>query len=186
MFTLLVGGLLASSEPSTHAPAPATSPAATGSSPATAPAHKNAQLYDLSPIHSKQFVTGFSNPFKQYEGGAIPGWQYGGDATLANDYISLTPSQPNRVGWIWSEESVSSMDAWEVSLEFHIGGAQERGAGGGMAFWFTSQQGRTGPIYGHEDTYEGLGIFFDTYEGEAMHEGDEPGPNVRRVGPVCV
>ena len=29
---------------------------------------------------------------------------------------------------------------------------------------YTSQQGRAGPIYGHDDTYEGLGIFFDTFE----------------------
>ena len=146
--------------------APPTAPADAEDGDAAAPAPPPVEK--LPPLPADAIVPrlSFSNPFNQYENGVIPGWQYGGDATLANDYISLTPSQPNKVGWIWSEESVSSMDAWEVSLEFHIGGAQERGAGGGMAFWFTSQQGRTGPIYGHEDTYEGLGIFFDTYEGD--------------------
>ena len=39
-----------------------------------------------------------------------------------------------------------------------------------MAFWFSAQQGRTGPIYGHEDNYEGLGVFFDTYEGDESEE----------------
>ena len=33
-----------------------------------------------------------------------------------------------------------------------------------VRYRYTSQQGRAGPIYGHDDTYEGLGIFFDTFE----------------------
>lgn len=163
--------------------APATAPADAEDSEVAAPAPPPVEK--LPPLPADAIVPrlSFSNPFNQYEGGIIPGWQYGGDATLANDYISLTPSQPNRVGWIWSEESVSSMDAWEVSLEFHIGGSQERGAGGGMAFWYTSQQGRTGPIYGHEDSYEGLGIFFDTYEGEADGPGQTLGRGPRNSQP---
>ena len=126
---------------------------------------------ELPPLPADMIVPqlSFSNPFNQYANGVIPGWQYGGEATLANDYISLTPSAPNKVGWVWSNEPVSYA-AWEVQLEFHIGGQASRGAGGGMAFWFSSQQGRTGPIYGHEDSYEGLGIFFDTYEGDENEE----------------
>jgi len=126
---------------------------------------------ELPPLPADMIVPklSFSNPFNQYDNGVIPGWQYGGEATLANDYISLTPAAPNKVGWVWSDEPVS-MAAWEVQLEFHIGGQANRGAGGGMAFWFSAQQGRTGPIYGHEDNYEGLGVFFDTYEGDDSEE----------------
>ena len=126
---------------------------------------------ELPPLPADMIVPklSFSNPFNQYDNGVIPGWQYGGEATLANDYISLTPAAPNKVGWVWSDEPVS-MAAWEVQLEFHIGGQANRGAGGGMAFWFSAQQGRTGPIYGHEDNYEGLGVFFDTYEGDESEE----------------
>ena len=66
------------------------------------------------------------------------------------------------------------MAAWEVALEFHIGGQANRGAGGGMAFWFSAQQGRTGPIYGHEDNYEGLGVFFDTCAGGETRSPEPP------------
>ena len=88
-----------------RAPSPASSPAA-------APANRN-HLVDLSPITPKQTVLSFSNPFRQYEGGSIPGWHYGGDATLFNDYLSLSPASPNRVGWVWSTEA-QEMPAWEV------------------------------------------------------------------------
>ena len=132
-----------------------------GSSPAEGDAPALEELPPLLP--APQFS--FANPFSQYADGAIPGWQYGGEATLTNDYMTLTPASPGATGWAWMEEAVA-MPAWEAQIDFHIGGAATRGAGGGMAFWFTAQQGRSGPIYGHDDHFEGLGIFFDTYEGE--------------------
>lgn len=33
-----------------------------------------------------------------------------------------------------------------------------------MAMWLTKQRGQTGPVFGHADKFEGLGIFFDTYK----------------------
>ena len=157
----------------------------------------------LPPLPLTQLVPSlsFSNPFSKYAQGVIPGWQYGGalcperishaladvsapsngafrrvagSASLANDYITLTPPAPNTLGWIWSNQPVSDMSSWEVDLEFHIGGADARGAGGGLAFWFTEGQGRSGPIYGQDDNYNGLGIFFDTYDGSEQDENPEP------------
>ena len=154
--------------------APAVAPAVAPDDLGEAPAEPSPPppVEELPPLPADMIVPklSFSNPFNQYDNGVIPGWQYGGEATLANDYISLTPAAPNKVGWVWSDEPVS-MAAWEVQLEFHIGGQANRGAGGGMAFWFSAQQGRTGPIYGHEDNYEGLGVFFDTCDG-----GETPNP----------
>ena len=66
---------------------------------------------------------------------------------------------------------------------------------------YTSQQGRAGPIYGHDDTYEGLGIFFDPFAaaengtaepfvvammnyGKPIGEGDTPDYYDNQVG-VC-
>ena len=128
---------------------------------------------ELPPIQLNQLVPSlsFSNPFSRYANGAIPGWQYGGVATLSNDYVQLTPAAPNTIGWIWSDTAYE-MPTWEVELEFHIGGVDTRGAGGGLAFWFTSSQGRNGPIYGQEDTYRGLGIFFDTFDGTKEEDGE--------------
>ena len=127
----------------------------------------------------KDHVTGFSNPFRQYEGGSIPNWQYGGDAVLANDYLSLTPAAPGKIGHIWST-SARNLKAWEVEFDFHIGGAPTRGSGGGLAFWWTSEPANRGNIFGHTDTFKGLGIFFDTYE---SHEvvGDPGAPGATTV-----
>ena len=129
MLTLFVAALVGGLDNKFHAPSfhqhgTAPSPAA------QAPDHKS-HLVDLAPITPKQFASGFSNPFRQYEGGSIPGWAYGGDATLFNDYLSLTPASPNRVGYVWATHALE-MPSWEVEFEFHIGGAQARGSGGGL------------------------------------------------------
>ncbi|KAL1527924.1 hypothetical protein AB1Y20_009297 [Prymnesium parvum] len=148
---------------------------ATRSAEAPAPSPAAPHVEELPPLPLTQIVPSlsFSNPFQRYPGGVIPGWQYGGAATLSNDYISLTPPSPNMLGWMWSAEPVS-LPSWEADLEFHIGGSSTRGAGGGLAFWFTSEQGRAGPIYGQGDKYRGLGIFLDTYESSESGEEAEP------------
>ena len=63
-----------------------------------------AQLNRLIPAAQIVPSLSFSNPFQQYAGGVIPGWEYGGEATLASDYITLTPATPNKVGWVWAAE----------------------------------------------------------------------------------
>ena len=130
---------------------------------------------DLPPIDASKIVTAFYNPFKQYEGGAIPNWRYGGDSTLFNDYMSLTPAAPNKVGWTWTT-AASVLDSWEVEFDFHVGGAPSRGSGGGLAFWWTAAGGSPGTIYGNAENFKGLGIFFDTYETEPK-PGIEAGNN---------
>ena len=35
-----------------------------------------------------------------------------------------------------------------------------------MAMWITKQRAQQGPVFGHADKFEGLGIFFDTYKNE--------------------
>ena len=157
-------------------------------------------FFEIAPVQAKRFTTGFSNPFRQYDGGAIPDWHYGGDATLFNDYMSLTPAAPNRIGWAWSNRPLE-MPAWEVrhrngtraphararaiafrssvcdvvpqvEFEFHVGGAEQRGSGGGLALWWVAEPAVPGTIYGHADTFNGLGIFLDTYEPQGIEVGN--------------
>ena len=66
------------------------------------------------------------------------------------------------------------MPSWEVEFEFHIGGAQARGSGGGLAFWWAAEPAMPGTIYGHADTFNGVGIFLDTYEPAAPSLNIEP------------
>jgi archaellum component FlaC len=167
MSALLCSLLLASAAADgVHAPAPvAPDPVPADTTPTPdGQADVAVEQVDLPPLPAATSIGGFSNPFRQYEGGSIPGWAYGGDATLFNDYLSLTPSAPHKLGWIWSTSPANLSTGWEVQFEFHIGGSPSRGAGGGLALWWTEEPGVVGTTYGHTDSFKGLGIFFDTYE----------------------
>lgn len=107
----------------------------------------------------------FGNPYGAYDSGEIPGWEFGGDAFLTEDYLALTPPSQNKIGYVWTNERVRASDL-EAELELHIGGVAKRGAGGGLAFWLTGNKGTNGSIYGHDESYHGLGLLFDTYEGD--------------------
>jgi mannose-binding lectin 2 len=37
--------------------------------------------------------------------------------------------------------------------------------------WLTKQRMSEGPVFGSVDRFEGLGIFFDTYDNERAHVG---------------
>ena len=52
---------------------------------------------------------------------------------------------------------------WEIVIEFKIDGHRKDLFGDGMAFWYVKHPLRPGNVFGHEDQFEGLGIFFDTY-----------------------
>ena len=52
---------------------------------------------------------------------------------------------------------------WEVEVEFKISGKNQL-YGDGFAMWVTKQRGQFGPVFGHADNFEGLGLFVDTYK----------------------
>ena len=84
----IAASLLLAVHADVHAPAPV----------APAPVPQIGSQVDLPPMPGgSALLQGFGNPFRQYEGGSIPGWMYGGDATLFNDYLSLTPAAPHSV-----------------------------------------------------------------------------------------
>lgn len=35
-----------------------------------------------------------------------------------------------------------------------------------QAMWFTSEQGLDGPVYGAADTWNGIGVFFDSFDND--------------------
>ncbi|EOD39157.1 hypothetical protein EMIHUDRAFT_460407, partial [Emiliania huxleyi CCMP1516] len=152
-------------------------------SPATAGKGADAQV-DLTPMPYSPPKLSFSNPYKAYAGGNIPGWEYGGETSLNNDYIMLTTATSNKLGWIWTTEPIE-IDDWEVQLEFHIGGDPRQSTGGGMAVWFTEQQGRAGAMYGQSDDFRGVGILFDSYGGGESGERVEPFVAVEHQVGIC-
>lgn len=38
--------------------------------------------------------------------------------------------------------------------------------------WLTKQRSTPGPVFGSVDNFEGLGVFFDTYDNERAHVSD--------------
>ena len=86
------------------------------------------------------------------------------DVILSQEYIRLTPSVKASSGSIWS--SVPNKYAnWEVDFSFRVGGRNKIG-GDGLAFWYAKDPGIIGPAFGSKDTWDGLGVIFDTYDND--------------------
>lgn len=60
---------------------------------------------------------------------------------------------------IWANLG-NNLESWTLDVDFTAGGLVE--AGGGLAIWYTTDQGFPGPAYGNKDTWDGLGIFIDS------------------------
>merc|ERR1719189_1415909 len=68
---------------------------------------------------------------------------------------------------IWTKE-VTNFDWWEVELTFRVTGRGRIGADG-LAFWYTAARGVEGPVYGSNDQWIGLGVFFDSFDNDNKH-----------------
>ncbi|KAI8580692.1 hypothetical protein K450DRAFT_235529 [Umbelopsis ramanniana AG] len=101
----------------------------------------------------------FKKPY--YYNNTVPFWQTSGDVIKAEDFIRLAPSVPGSKGRIWSTIA-NSHPEWEVNMQLRISG-QHVGGGRGMAFWYAAEPNQDGPIFGSKDKWNGLGIWFDSY-----------------------
>lgn len=90
-------------------------------------------------------------------------WDFGGDTIIRTDqYIRLASDKPSRDGWLFSRVPLTATN-WEITIEFKVHG-QGNLYGDGFAMWLTKQRAQPGPVFGHADKFEGLGIFVDTYK----------------------
>jgi len=90
-------------------------------------------------------------------------FDFGGDTIIrADQYIRLASDLPSRSGWIFSRIPLTATN-WEVEFEFGIQGKGNL-HGDGFAMWITKERAQPGPVFGHADRFEGIGIFFDTYK----------------------
>ncbi|KAJ4310195.1 hypothetical protein N0V94_008568 [Neodidymelliopsis sp. IMI 364377] len=90
-------------------------------------------------------------------------WDFGGDTIIRTDqYIRLSSDKPSRDGWLFSRVPLTATN-WEITVEFKVHG-QGNLYGDGFAMWLTKQRAQPGPVFGHADNFEGLGIFVDTYK----------------------
>lgn len=90
-------------------------------------------------------------------------FDFGGDTIIrADQYIRLVSDIPSQSGWLFSRIPITATN-WEVEFEFSIAGKGHL-HGDGFALWITKERAQPGPVFGHADQFEGLGIFFDTYK----------------------
>jgi len=90
-------------------------------------------------------------------------FDFGGNTIVrADQYIRLTSDRPSQEGWIFSRVPLTATN-WEIEVEFKIHGNGNL-HGDGMAMWLTKQRATPGPVFGSVDSFEGLGIFIDTYK----------------------
>lgn len=90
-------------------------------------------------------------------------FDFGGDTIIrADQYIRLASDIPSQSGWLFSRIPITATN-WEVEFEFSIAGKGHL-HGDGFAMWITKERGQPGPVFGHTDRFEGLGLFFDTYK----------------------
>ncbi|XP_076439402.1 VIP36-like protein [Babylonia areolata] len=85
-----------------------------------------------------------------------------GSTLVTKAYISLTPNLQGQQGAMWNNARCISSN-WEVHIQFKVHGATRSWFGDGMAFWYTQERMETGPVFGNQDYFTGLGVFLDTY-----------------------
>ncbi|KAI8827410.1 legume-like lectin family-domain-containing protein [Chytriomyces cf. hyalinus JEL632] len=90
-------------------------------------------------------------------------WDFGADTYVnVNQFVRLTANKQSKRGWLWTRMPVVTQKSWVVEFEFKVSGG-DRLFGDGFAFWYTTDRRKTGDVFGNQDEFNGLGVFFDTY-----------------------
>ena len=92
----------------------------------------------------------------------IPNWDFVGTTIVTSSYVRLTPDEQSRRGSLWNSVPLFFRN-WEVHLEFRVSGKGKDLFGDGMAFWYVKRPLTSGPVFGNEELFSGLGVFLDTY-----------------------
>jgi mannose-binding lectin 1 len=114
-----------------------------------------------------EYKYSFKPPYLAQKDGTVPFFEYSGNAIASEESVRITPSLRSQKGMIWSR-LITSFDWWEVELQFRVTGRGRIGADG-LAFWYTSTKGFEGPVFGSSDKWNGLGVFFDSFDNDNKH-----------------
>ncbi|XP_051955724.1 protein ERGIC-53-like [Xyrauchen texanus] len=129
-----------------------------------------------TPHRRFEYKYSFKGPHLTQSDGKIPFWVHTGNAIPSSDQIRITPSLRSQKGSVWTKSPVS-FENWEAEVTFRVSGRGRMGADG-LAIWFTTAQGFDGPVYGAADRWNGVGIFFDSFD----NDGKKNNPTVLVVG----
>ncbi|KAG9488341.1 protein ERGIC-53 [Eleutherodactylus coqui] len=129
-----------------------------------------------APHRRFEYKYSFKGPYLVHGDGSVPFWVHSGNAIPSADQIRITPSLKSQKGSVWTK-SAPTFENWEVEVTFRVTGRGRIGADG-LAIWYTSAQGLDGNVYGAADTWNGVGIFFDSFD----NDGKKNNPAILVVG----
>ena len=102
------------------------------------------------------------NPFTGQR--QITNWDLGGTAVAHRSFVRLTAESQGSKGWMTSHQPLT-LNEWSAMLELRASGASPHLYGDGMAIWLVKASDHIeGPVFGREDKWNGLGLFFDTFQ----------------------
>ncbi|XP_044738350.1 protein ERGIC-53 isoform X2 [Chrysoperla carnea] len=120
------------------------------------------------PHRKFEYKYSFKPPYLAQKDGTVPFWEYGGYTIASAENVRIVPSLKSQKGAIWTVQP-TNFDWWEVEIVFRITGRGRIGADG-LAFWYTSNKGAYGgDVFGSSDKWNGLGIFFDSFDNDNKH-----------------
>ncbi|CAN9504282.1 unnamed protein product [Ophioblennius macclurei] len=129
-----------------------------------------------APHRRFEYKYSFKGPHLSQPDGSIPFWIHSGNAIPSSDQVRVTPSLRSQKGSVWTKNRIN-FKHWEAEVTFRVSGRGRMGADG-LAMWFTTEQGLDGPVYGASDQWNGVGVFFDSFD----NDGKKNNPAIIVVG----
>nr|WBW70088.1 venom protein [Lampona murina] len=122
------------------------------------------------PHHKFEYKYSFKGPYLAQKDGTVPFWEHFGNAIASEEMVRITPSLRSKKGSIWTKNK-TTFDWWQIEVVFRVNGRGRLGADG-FAFWYTENKGVEGPVFGSNDHWSGLGVFFDSFDNDGR--GNNP------------
>lgn len=110
-----------------------------------------------------EYMHSFRKPTIASNDGKIFLWDINGNAIANADLLRLAPSITSQSGIAWNTKPMVESEFWQIDMEFRITGRGSIGADG-LALWYTASPGTLGNVFGSNDGWVGLGIFFDSFQ----------------------
>ncbi|KAJ6240899.1 vesicular mannose-binding lectin [Anaeramoeba flamelloides] len=109
-------------------------------------------------LQTSSYTHSFGPPFL----GSLRHYELGENALILSDSVSLTTNTRSQRGSLWGKVK-NSFKSWEAEIHFKITGKARMGAEG-FAFWYTKERLQPGPVFGNQNKFDGLGVFFDSFD----------------------
>uniref|UniRef100_A0A8C4QPN6 L-type lectin-like domain-containing protein n=2 Tax=Eptatretus burgeri TaxID=7764 RepID=A0A8C4QPN6_EPTBU len=121
-------------------------------------------------VPSRRLEPAFSLGAARHEhaSSSLSHWRPQGNAVVSKNKIRLASALQDQRGAIWAADPLTFPN-WQAEASLQITGRGRVGADG-LAFWFTERPGGQGPVYGVEDRWNGLGVFFDSFDNDRKNK----------------